>query len=331
MMNIKDSIFPEEKEEFPWDETALIAFKKTIKDQGIKCCMDDIFLLGFLRARKFDLQRSLQLLKNYYNIRVNYPQYFKDLLPSKMEHVLNLNIMQCLPNPDQDGCYIYVFRFVNWNTSVAGVTDIIRAITLFLDFQLNFHRTQVKKIVCVIDTGGLNLSHFYHLSPRAISSLAMVFFKDSYHIRYKAIHYVSVNVILKALLSVFLPLLSEKLRKRIHLHSDMGTLHEFISPDCLPLEFGGNLSCFDPTDANNMLRSNEELFRRNEEYVKLYEEETNKNFSQGRFRYTGEDLEEEKIEKFIEKSEEKFKCHSDDPEAFLSALKEDSEFELTHL
>ncbi|XP_023232500.1 clavesin-1-like [Centruroides sculpturatus] len=148
--------------------------------------------------------------------------------------------------------------------------------------------------------------------------------------RYKAIHYVNMNVVIKAILSILLPLLPDKLRKRVHLHSDVGTLHEFISPDCLPLELGGNLPSFDPTEANNMLRSNEEFFRTNEEYVKLYEEETNKNFSQGTFRYVGEDLEDEKIKKFIEKSEEKFKCHTDNPEAFLAALKEDSEFEITH-
>ncbi|XP_023212496.1 alpha-tocopherol transfer protein-like [Centruroides sculpturatus] len=330
-MNIKDSIFPEEKEEFPWDEKTLKAFKKTIKDQGIKCRMDDIFLLGFLRARKFDLQRSLQLLKNYYNVRVNYPQYSKDLLPSKLEHALNLKILQFLPNLDQDGCYIYLFRVANWDPSVSSVIDVWRCVLLYLDLQLNFHRTQAKKIVCVVDTGGMNLSHFYHLSPRAISSLVMLVLKDSYQMRYKAIHYVNMNVVIKAILSILLPLLPDKLRKRVHLHSDVGTLHEFISPDCLPLELGGNLPSFDPTEANNMLRSNEEFFRTNEEYVKLYEEETNKNFSQGRFRYVGEDLEDEKIKKFIEKSEEKFKCHTDNPEAFLAALKEDSEFEITHL
>ncbi|XP_023232512.1 alpha-tocopherol transfer protein-like [Centruroides sculpturatus] len=330
-MNIKDSIFPEEKDEFPWDEKALIAFKKAIKDQRIKCRMDDIFLLGFLRSRKFDLQRSLQQLKNYYNIRVNYPEYFKDLLPSKLEHVFNLNVVQYLPSSDQNGSYIYIFRFGKWDTSAASVTDVIRAIMLFTDLQLNFHRTQVNKIVCVIDAAGLNLLHFYHFSPRAISALVMLLVKDSYPIRYKALHYVNMNVIIKAILSVLLPLLPHKLRKRVHLHSNVETLHEFISPDCLPLEFGGNLPSFDPTEANNMLRSNEEFFKRNEEYVKLYEEETNKNFSQGTFRYVGEDFEEEKIEKFIEKSEDKFKSHCDDPEAFLACMQEDSELEMTRL
>ncbi|XP_023241055.1 alpha-tocopherol transfer protein-like isoform X2 [Centruroides sculpturatus] len=111
VINIKNLIFEEEKEEFSWDENALKAFKKVIRDQGFKFQMDDIFLLGFLRARKYDIERSLQLLKNYFKVRIEYPQYFKNLLPSKLGPALDLNMMQFLPKPDQDGSYIFVYQF----------------------------------------------------------------------------------------------------------------------------------------------------------------------------------------------------------------------------
>ncbi|XP_023241053.1 alpha-tocopherol transfer protein-like [Centruroides sculpturatus] len=173
-MKIKDSIFEEEKEEFPWDENALKSFKNLLKDQRITCLMDDIFLLGFLRATEYDLPSSLQLLKNYYNTRVNYPQYIKNLLPSKMEEVLNMNILQFLPKPDQNGSYIYFFRFGNWDTSVANGIDVVRVILLILDLQLNLHRTQEKKITCIVDGEGLSLSHFYNYTPRIMNTFAAI-------------------------------------------------------------------------------------------------------------------------------------------------------------
>ncbi|XP_023211554.1 alpha-tocopherol transfer protein-like isoform X2 [Centruroides sculpturatus] len=328
-MDIKCSIFEEEKEEFPWDENVLKEFKKSIKDQGIHCLMDDIFLLGFLRARKFDIESSLQLLKNYYNMRVNNPQFFKNLLPSKLEHVLKMNIFQFLPKPDQDGTYILICRYCNWNTSVASAADLWRVIMLCMDLQLTLHRTQEKKIICIVDAGGLTLSHFYHLSPNIIYWLAMLIAKNSYIIGYKAVHYVNLNSIMKAVLSVLLPLLSDELKKKLHFHSDMKTLHEFINPDCLPLEYGGILPGYDPTEANNMIRANEEFYKRNEEYVKLYEEESKRSSKEDRFTNVIEDPQEEKMKKFIEKSEEKFKRYSNNPEAFLDSLKEDLEFEIT--
>ncbi|XP_067134190.1 alpha-tocopherol transfer protein-like [Centruroides vittatus] len=207
---------------------------------------------------------------------------------------------------------------------------MFRTVMMFFDLQLNLHRTQEKRIVIMVDAEGISVSHFLQVTPSFISSSANILFRDAYQARYIELHYVNVNVIIKAFLSILFPLLPSKLRDRVHLHSDMSTLHEFISPDCLPLEYGGNLPSFDPTAANNMLKANEEFFRKNEEYVKLYEEQKNKNFSQGTFRYVREDIEDEKLKQLIEKSEERYKCYSHDPEAFLDAMKEDSEFEITH-
>ncbi|XP_023232473.1 alpha-tocopherol transfer protein-like [Centruroides sculpturatus] len=253
--------------------------------------MDDIFLLGNLRARKYDMQRSLKMLKNYYEVRIQYLQYFKDLLPSKLEHVLTLNGIQILPKLDSKGRFMYFGQMSKWDTSVANGTDVIRAMMLTFDLMLNFHRTQENCMVFISDASGMSLSHFLQMSPSFINSV--------------------VNILL------------------VHLHSDMSTLHEFIHPDFLPLELGGNLPS-DPSKFKNMIRANEEFFRKNEEYLRLYEEERNKHFNQGKFTYVGEDFEDEKVKKFLEKSEEKFKCYSDDPEAFMASLKEDSELEITH-
>ncbi|XP_023212620.1 alpha-tocopherol transfer protein-like [Centruroides sculpturatus] len=329
-MEIKDSIFPEEKEEeFPWDDKALQAFKKVIREQGIKCRMDDIFLLGILRARKYDMQRSLKMLKNYYEVRIQYPQYFKDLLPSKLEHVLSLNGIQILPKPDSKGRFIYFCQVSKWNTSVANGTDVNRHSLLTFDIMLNFHRTQENCVVIIVDAGGMTLSHFLQFTPSFINSTVNILLKDTYPLRYKDIHFVNVNIIIKAILTMAFPLLPTKLKERFHLHSDLSTLHEFIHPDFLPLELGGNLPS-DPSKFKNMIRANEEFFRKNEEYLRLYEEERNKHFNQGKFTYVGEDFEDEKVKKFLEKSEEKFKCYSDDPEAFMASLKQDSELEITH-
>ncbi|XP_023220126.1 clavesin-1-like [Centruroides sculpturatus] len=92
----------------------------------------------------------------------------------------------------------------------------------------------------------------------------MLIAKDSYTIGYKTVHYVNLNIIMKAILSVLVLLLSDELKKKLHFHSDLKTLHEFINPDCLPLEYGGTLPGFDPTKFNNMIRANEEFFQRSE-------------------------------------------------------------------
>ncbi|XP_023232483.1 alpha-tocopherol transfer protein-like isoform X2 [Centruroides sculpturatus] len=275
---LKNSIFPEETELFSWDENALETFKNLINEEGIKCRMDDIFLLGFLRAKSFEVEKSLDMLKSYYDIRIQYFQYFKDLLPSKVEHALSLNCVQFLPRPDKKGRYIFINRIGNWKTSIANAIDLFRTLMLYFDFQVNFHRTQVNEIVYITDAAGYCTSHFLQLTPKLVNATMNILF-DSYQIHYSELHVVNMNFIMKAVVNIFKPLLSQELKKKLHFHSGLGNLHEFVSPECLPLEYGGNLPSFDPTETNKMIKDNEEFFRINEEYLMMYKEEIDKKSS----------------------------------------------------
>lgn len=72
--------------------------------------LDDAFLLRFLRARKFDYDRALQLLLNYHASRRAWPEVFHDLRPSTVRHVLERGVLTVLPQPDNHGRYILCLR-----------------------------------------------------------------------------------------------------------------------------------------------------------------------------------------------------------------------------
>ncbi|XP_067134238.1 alpha-tocopherol transfer protein-like [Centruroides vittatus] len=171
-------IFPEEREEFPWDERALIEFKTNIIENGLKCKMDDIFLLGFLRARKFNLEKSLQLLKNYYFTRINYPPFYKNLFPSKLESILPLNIIRILPKPDQHGSIVTLIELERCDPSKVDVLDVYRLGFLLSDLMLNLHRTQVNGVVVIMNCRGTKIQHLLKYTPRFISTLIVNMHKD---------------------------------------------------------------------------------------------------------------------------------------------------------
>ena len=82
-----------------------------LKDQpNLRTRLDDAFLLRFLRARKFDYDRALQLLLNYHAGRKAWPEVFQDLKPSTVKHVLDLGFLTVLPHPDPNGRYILCLR-----------------------------------------------------------------------------------------------------------------------------------------------------------------------------------------------------------------------------
>lgn len=77
---------------------------------NLRTRLDDAFLLRFLRARKFDYDRALQLLLNYHAGRKAWPEVFQDLKPSTVKHVLDLGFLTVLPRPDPNGRYILCLR-----------------------------------------------------------------------------------------------------------------------------------------------------------------------------------------------------------------------------
>lgn len=66
--------------------------------------------------------------------------------------------------------------------------------------------------------------------------------QDSLPLRVKNIHIVNQPYIFKIVFALFKPFLREKLRNRIIFHgTDRKSLHQYISPKCLPECYGGSL------------------------------------------------------------------------------------------
>lgn len=85
-------------------------------------CLDDAFLLRFLRARKFDYDRALQLLVNYHSCRRSWPEVFNNLKPSAIKAVLASGFVTVLPHLDTEGRHVVCIRpgivmpeFPGWN------------------------------------------------------------------------------------------------------------------------------------------------------------------------------------------------------------------------
>lgn len=72
--------------------------------------LDDAFLLRFLRARKFDYDRALQLLVNYHSCRRSWPEVFTNLKPSAVKPVLESGFVTVLPHLDSEGRHVVCIR-----------------------------------------------------------------------------------------------------------------------------------------------------------------------------------------------------------------------------
>ena len=121
---------------------------------------DDMFLLRFLRARKFDVERSTKLFVNYYKYRTKYKSMLGELTPKGAESTLKEKIVSVLPHCTKDGCKIIVARLGAFNLDEHPPEAILRMMLVILDHLIEDEETQVHGIVFCEDLSALT---FYRM------------------------------------------------------------------------------------------------------------------------------------------------------------------------
>lgn len=88
---------------------------------------------------------------------------------------------------------------------------------------------------------GLTLQQTWQFTP-PFAKRIVDWLQEAIPIRLKNLHIVNQPYIFNVVFALFKPFLKEKLKKRIVFHgTDRKSLHKYISPDCLPKDYGGNL------------------------------------------------------------------------------------------
>lgn len=118
---------------------------------------DDSFLLRFLRARKFDVERACKLFVNYFKYRAKYSSTLGEISPTAVEMTLKANIVSVLPHRSKDGCKVLVARMGNLDIEVNTLDKVLQMMLVILDKLIEDEETQVHGIIFCEDLAGLTL------------------------------------------------------------------------------------------------------------------------------------------------------------------------------
>lgn len=229
---------------------------------------EDRFLLMFLRARKFDLDRALQLYVNYHTFRHKHSEMLSDLNFKSVEHVLQSGMMNVLPTRFEDGSKPICVYPGNWDSSTVPFVDNFRATLLILDKLVEDEETQVHGFSVIYDFSDATFMSMVKVAQSELITKGVLveLLQDSFPARFKGVHLLHQPWYINIVLSVIRPFMKQKLRDRIRSHgSDLDSLHRFIDSENLPKELGG---CLD--NHNGALELFSHLLRCHTVYALVY-------------------------------------------------------------
>lgn len=211
--------------------------------QTVSCEFDDKFCYKFLRSRKYDVDKSYELIVQYVNKVIEKPEIFQwDATIKEAIDTLAYNHYQ---HVNHTGHHLIIINPGKW-TSKVDIMQLIKLSIIGQEINLMDEKTQKNGYMVIINVTGLGLSTVYRCgisNARLISDLT----DRCIPIRLDRIHVMFESRLIDIAYSLFKPFLDQELRDKIIFHGhDLKSLHNYCDPANLPASLGGTNEEPDP-------------------------------------------------------------------------------------
>ena len=198
---------------------------------------DDLFILRFLRARKFHQARALAMMTNYHEQYITWPEVMEKVKnPLSIKHVYNAGCYVVLREKAKDGSAVCIGRPGKVENPV--FTEFIAGFVITFERLLEDERVQINGITIIEDMSFVGFELIKQIVPVLKRSILLV--EDIVPLRVKSVNFVKEPFLSGMIFGVVRSFLKEKVRNRFLLHGKNFTkLHELIDNSILPPDYGG--------------------------------------------------------------------------------------------
>ncbi|XP_014253369.1 clavesin-1 isoform X2 [Cimex lectularius] len=231
-------------------EEALLKLRELLKGEpSLQFRDDDEVLKIFLRPCKFYPESALQLMKKVSDFKVKHAAVIGSVLPDdEKSAMVDHNVVNVLVDRDQNGRRVLIANLGSlWDTRAINGDQIFKLFYMVHVLAMQEPETLIRGVVVILDFSNMGLKQVAQLTP-SFSFRLLSFIQEAMPLRLKQVHIVKQPFIFNAVWKVFQPFVKEKLKTRLYFHgSKMSTLHELMSPEYLPENYGGKLPKIDYT------------------------------------------------------------------------------------
>ncbi|GFT26228.1 alpha-tocopherol transfer protein-like [Nephila pilipes] len=228
---------------------AVAELTKLLKGEPyLKPRLEEKFLVRYLRAKKYKVDKACKTLLYYYSFKSKFANIFTNFKPSQLKHVLDMNCINLLPLRDEDGASIGLIRIGEFDPSKATCEEFIATCLMCAEIGTDNEATLVCGSVCVLDLKGLTFKKMLRFSSVNLLSLFVASMQDCVACRVKSMHVVNEPYFFSTILKIVKQFMHKKLKDRLHCHgNNLKSLHRHIPPEILPDYLGGHL-CYSNED-----------------------------------------------------------------------------------
>lgn len=204
---------------------------------------DTVNIVRFLRGGKFNIERTKNKIIEFYTLRGSTPEWYlnRDPLLPELQDLLNLGVFVPLLKKDSDGRLVVIIRAAVHDPKIHQQNDIFKISNMTLELAVEQDESiSIYGVMAIIDLNGVKFGHARQMTPGIVRK-AVHSWQNCYPLRPKGFDFINAPSYVNVVLNIFRQFMTSKLKKRVHVHggSDLSSLHKKISPDVLPIEYGG--------------------------------------------------------------------------------------------
>ncbi|XP_001868333.2 clavesin-2 [Culex quinquefasciatus] len=204
-----------------------------------KCRTDPVFLLRFLRARKFNLPQACDMLERYLSMRQVFRIWFENLDPEDKYMKQCVATEGALPlGVDKRGRMVGLIRVRNFDAAKFTCHHLGRFTHMALESFYDDQRVQIGGGVAIVDCQGATMAHFTLFKLSDIRNF-MECLKHALPVRVQEVHVIGLPRIGAAIGDLILNFASAEMKRRIFFHSTLEDAMKQLDQSLLPVEYGG--------------------------------------------------------------------------------------------
>ncbi|XP_052896370.1 alpha-tocopherol transfer protein-like [Anopheles moucheti] len=211
-----------------------------------RCRTDALFLLRFLRTKKYSIPQACAMLEKYLTVRQTIPAWFYrlDIEDPEIEAIIDGGYIVPLPERDDHGRQVILSVAGNLDLSRVSSTLLARVHFLVQEVLADDEPSQICGYVHCVDERELSMKLMGMWSLVDIKKVADCI-QNGIPNRINGFNLIGLPSTAATLLDFCVSLLSDKLRKRINLFRTVEDVAGKINRKILPKEYGGTVPMAD--------------------------------------------------------------------------------------